>query len=403
MTRHFLPFLLVLLCGLLGASAASAFAGLDTPRTLVVRGRVLQPDGSPLAGARVSARGSVTVATLSDDRGRYSITAALGAPMALKRGAFRLEVRADAGGKRLACASGGPALAIEVAIAAGTDRVRVRSTGSGATAAVITAYAQEGVPTAWVDADFGGAGSPKGAVELKAEDEVAMPGLGPVGAPAREKVAPRAAASREAAPQPKARASSTNDGWRTRDSVAAAQRAQKRRADSLVRADTEAKRLAAALAERAKRDTVERAKLAHRHADSLVTAARHTVIPANPPANASSPSAPATAPRSDASAAEGCECRVRGTVEVAWEERPLEENLPVSITLEGGNAPAQEVELYLGAPREFHFGPLPCGAHTLKIRTDGKLRYTTGKADSLVTLHCDGSTQVRVVLTPQKR
>lgn len=410
------------------ARAPLAHAALDTPRTLVVRGRVLKADGSPLAGARLSARGTVTVSALSDDRGRYSFTAAMGAPVALKHGAFTIELRAEASGSRLAFAAGGPALAIEVSVVSGTDRVRVRSNAPGATAAVITAFAQDGVPTAWVDADFGGAGSAKGSLELKSVDEASLPGLGPAGVPPREKPlpAPRPTAPREKVTPPvvtpaavtaPARATAPAhlaeprhetpaktaavvvDRWRMRDSIEIAQRAQKRTADSLARAQAEAKRQVAALAERAKRDSVERVKLTRRHADSLATAARHAVIPANPPAATS----PAAAPRSGASAVAGCECRVRGTIEVAWEERPLEENLPVSITLEGGDAPAQEVELYLGAPREFHFGPLPCGEHVFKIRTDGKLRYTTGKADSLVTLHCDGNAQVRVVLTPQKR
>jgi hypothetical protein len=428
--------LMLLLTALL-VCAGPAYAALDTPRTLVVRGRVLKADGSPLAGARLSARGTVTVSALSDDRGRYSITASMGAPVALKRGAFTIEIRAEANGSRLAYAAGGPALAIEVSQVGGSDRVRVRSNAAGATAAVITAFAQDGVPTAWVDADFGGAGSAKGSLELKSVDEASLPGLGPAGVSPREKPqpAPRPAAPREkttppvVAPAPASAAAPTRvaepkhekparemppkgssdraavvvDRWRMRDSIEAAQHAQKRTADSLVRAQAEAKQLAAALAERAKRDSVERTKLARRHADSLVTAARHAVIPANPTATTAPATAPASASRSDASAAAGCECRVRGTVEVAWEERPLEENLPVSITLEGGKAPAQEVELYLGAPREFHFGPLPCGEHVFKIRADGKLRYTTGKADSLVTLHCDGNTQVRVVLTPQKR
>jgi hypothetical protein len=353
------------------------------------------------------------------------MTVSMGAPVALKRGAFTIEIRAEANGSRLAFAAGGPALAIEVSQVSSSDRVRVRSNAAGATAAVITAFAQDGVPTAWVDADFGGAGSAKGSLELKSVDEASLPGLGPAGAPPREKPqptprpaapprekpappvvtpapAPAAAPARVTEPKhekPAKPAAVVVDRWRMRDSIEAAQHAQKRTADSLVRAEAEAKRLAAALAERAKRDSVERVKLARRHADSLATAARRAVIPAN----TSATTAPAAAPRSDAAAPAGCECRVRGTVEVAWEERPLEENLPVSITLMDGDAPAQEVELYLGAPREFHFGPLPCGSHTLKIRTDGKLRYTAGKADSLVTLHCNGNTQVRVVLTPQKR
>lgn len=393
--------LLMLLALCLGA--ASAHAALDTPRTLVVRGRVLKADGSPLAGARISARGTVTVAAISDDRGRFSINAPMGAPVSLKRGAFTIEIRAESNGSRLAYAAGGPALAIEVSAVGGTDRVRVRSNAAGATAAVITAFAQEGVLTAWVDADFGGAGSPKGVIEFKSVDEVALPGLGPAGTPPREKPqpprekhAPLPPAAEPAAHRPQAPAAAApTDRWRTRDSLAAAQRAQKRAADSLVRAGAEARRIAMNLAMRARHDSLAQVKAARKHADSLATLAHHAAIPA-----ATAPATPAA--RSNASTP-GCECRIRGTVEVGWDERPLEENLPVTLTLEGTNEPAQEVELYLGAPREFRFGPLPCGERVLKVRTDGRLRYTIGKGDSVTSVRCNGNTQVRIVLAPQKR
>ena len=430
-------------CALLGTLCSTVLAiaapvGLETPRTLVVRGRVFKADGSPLAGARVMAKGTAEVSALSDDSGRYSFAVGLGAPATLKRGAFKLEVRAEANGKRLTFAAGGSALAVEVSLVAGSDHVRVRSNASGATTSLITVYAQEGVPTAWIEADFGGARSAGGSLDLKAVDEVAVPGLGPARTPSAQVPAatPRASAAvaplvvkpepaakpvhekptrvekpdvakpvKSAKPAKPAKPARVGDSWSTRDSLAAAARSVRHAADSTAHAQAEQRRSLAALAEQARGDSLDRVRRARRSEDSLATAQKRPV-PASVP-TAASAAAPVVAIRParhvDAAAPDSCRCRVRGTVEVAWEERPLEENLPVTVTMDESGDSAQALELYLGAPREFRFGPLTCGDHVLRVHTAGRLRYAIAHGDSVMTVRCAGATQVRVVLVPQKR
>ena len=427
-------------CALLGALCSAVLAiaapvGLETPRTLVVRGRVFKADGSPLAGARVMAKGTAEVSALSDDSGRYSFAVGLGAPATLKRGAFKLEVRAEANGKRLTFAAGGSALAIEVSLVAGSDHVRVRSNASGATASLITVYAQEGVPTAWIEADFGGARSAGGSLDLKAVDEVAVPGLGPARTPSAQAPAatPRASAAvaplvvkPEPAAKPvhekparvekpdvarpvksakPAKPARVGDSWNTRDSLAAAARRVRHAADSTAHAHAEQRRLLAALAKQARGDSLDRVRRARRSEDSLATASRRAAPASVPtPASAAAPVVPIRPARHvDAAVPDSCRCRVRGTVEVAWEERPLEENLPVTVTMDESGDSAQTLELYLGAPREFRFGPLTCGDHVLRVHTAGRLRYAIAHGDSVMTVRCAGATQVRVVLVPQKR
>lgn len=97
-----------------------------------------------------------------------------------------------------------------------------------------------------------------------------------------------------------------------------------------------------------------------------------------------------------------CACRVRGTVEVAW-PRPLEEGLPILLTLEGPALQRTEVTLDMGAPREFRLGPLPCGEYRLRVQPQGRMRYALQRGGDTMRVFCDGHTQVRVVLVPVKK
>ncbi|MBI5169342.1 MAG: carboxypeptidase regulatory-like domain-containing protein [Candidatus Eisenbacteria bacterium] len=165
----------------IAACVPPALAG-NAVRTLVVRGLVARADGKPAAGARVSAKGpkgGVNVSATTDERGRFSLQMPMGSPTGIRAAAFAVEVRAEAGGKKLLFASGSPALGITVDFVPGTNRLRVRSNSPAATAAVITAFVQDGAPTAWVDADFGGAVRATGRMALGAEDEITIAGVAP--------------------------------------------------------------------------------------------------------------------------------------------------------------------------------------------------------------------------------
>ncbi len=129
-------------------SASAAPAQGPAPRTIVVRGRAFAPDGAPLTGARVMVRGSASVSAVTDERGRYSLSVPLGMPAALQRLPFRIEVRAEDGGRRLPLAGGGTSLVIEADWPAAADRPRVRSNREAAVTAVSTALGVENVSIA---------------------------------------------------------------------------------------------------------------------------------------------------------------------------------------------------------------------------------------------------------------
>lgn len=442
------------------AIALPAFAG-NAVRTLVVRGLVAKADGKPAVGARVSAKGpkgGVNVSATTDERGRFSLQMPMGSPTAIRAAAFSVEVRAEDKGKRVPLATGAPGLALVVDFAPGTSRLRVRSNSPAATAAVITAFVQDGAPTAWVDAEFGGAVRASGDMALNAEDEIGMAGIAPApgpGAaepePARVKPAPTrtpapikikpepasppvaaptpvapkpapkvvkapspprvakpapdSAAIAKAAAQAAARAAAREReaaASRTRDSLAAVRRQEAR----------DAKRAAAAKRKPATPTTpagttiaVTTAVADSARASEAPSQAPAVPAPAVPPRAASTPRVVAIepfAPPQAAPSVDTCACRLRGTVEVDW-ERPLEKNIPVELTLEGPARQSTSVDLYMGPPREFRLGPLPCGEYKLTVRPRGRYRYALVRGDSVLTVRCDGHTQQRVVLEPVKR
>jgi hypothetical protein len=97
---------------------------------------------------------------------------------------------------------------------------------------------------------------------------------------------------------------------------------------------------------------------------------------------------------------DSCACRLFGTVEIDW-ERPLERNFPIELTLAGPATQQVEVEMFMGSPREFRLGPLPCGDYRLVVRPRGRYRYAITRGDSVVSIRCAGVTQARVVLVPR--
>jgi hypothetical protein len=428
--------------GVLLATAALAV----TPRTVVVRGHAYAPDGVPLAGARVMARGTVSVNTFTDDNGRYTLSVPLGMPAGLRTAPFRLEVRAEASGRRLPLSGGGSSLVLDASWQAAAGRVRVQSNRQEAATAVATAIQVEDVTTAWIDADFGGAAKEAGGGHTFTQ-EAALPGSAPGAVAPRDTapagsapVTPVAVAPRDTAPAKPApavvAAPAAPVAVAPRDTatakpaplapvaVAARDTAPAKPAPPVAAAPTAPVAPVAAAA----RDTAPSAAstsaaapesarvagVAPPSANRPPAASRGPAVPA-PRIIASSRTVPAEPPRNPRVRAmdpyarrdtvappDSCRCTLRGTVEIDW-TRPLEESTPVRVELESPAASAADLVLYMGAPREFRFGPLPCGEWRLRVRPGGKLRLADATGDTVRVVHCAGLAEMRVVLTTVKR
>jgi len=355
------------------ALAAPAHAGMGDSRTLVVRGRVTDAAGRPLAGARLEMRGATSMSAFADTGGRYSLTVPIGSAASLERGPFAIELRASANGRRVALAGGASALALEIAATTGT-RVRVRSNLRDATDALIAAFACSGEATAWVVADFGaGGGGGTAALREVAEVDVEHP------------EAPTAAATAPVAPAMPAPGAGAAQGdsatarARPATTKPAAHRAGV--ADSAVTA-SRAKPPGAA------RPAAQRATKPRRPAPADTAA--HPVAATPPRPARIRPAAPPL---------DSCSCRIVGTIEVDW-ERPLEQDFDVTLSAVGPDSAAARVHLFMGSPREFAIGPVRCGDYAFSIATRSRQRYALASEDSVVG--CRGRTQVRVVLVPAR-
>ncbi|MEO5989340.1 MAG: hypothetical protein ABIU54_06650 [Candidatus Eisenbacteria bacterium] len=371
------------------------------------------------------------MSALSGPNGRYAIDVVMGTGAGLARGPFRVEVRADFGGKRLGLVGGGSALVAEVVLLPGNPaQAEVRSNSELAVAAIATAFAQESITHAWVQTDFGAGANAGGSLELRYRDRVALPNVTPL----RGVTPPLGGKSSHpapiAAPVTRARDSIKAADSHARASIAAASKAR--------RGEQRATRR---LAERMRLDSIASVRASQRHADSLAWAARRSqpspkskvkpppkprvrrepaakvvVSPAEPVRAAPSPplvasgDPPARVRRVEpfdgtptiTAPADTCACRLRGTVEVAW-PRPLEEGLPIELALEGPAMQRTEVTLDMGSPREFRLGPLPCGEYRLRVRPKGRLHYALQRGGDSVIVTCEGQTQVRVVLIPARK
>jgi hypothetical protein len=96
-----------------------------------------------------------------------------------------------------------------------------------------------------------------------------------------------------------------------------------------------------------------------------------------------------------------CECRVKGTVEVN-SENPLSSILRVVVWLVDAPALRDTVALFMGPPRPFHLGRVPCGSHRLEVRPLS-VRLFTVAPPALDVFDCASGRlqQFRVVLKPQ--
>lgn len=380
---------LALLAGLLTPGTALA---LD--RTLVIRGRAVDREGAALAGARISARGSATLTATTDALGRYVLRTVIGSPASLARAPFTLEVRAEYDGRRLPFAIQGSAFALDVSMVRGDRAVaRIRSNAPSAALAVAAAFVSNIAAEAVVEVEFGGSG-PSGAPRLSAVEEVPVPD------------APGSVGSRDTTSRTPARAAPEKKPVPAKG-VPAKSAPAKLTPSTSGRTSPSPPRAGASpqTPPGVTRPLAPSVTLSARNADTLRTLLLVVDVDSTAGSALDAPVRvqriePFSAPAARPSEPDTCACRLRGTVEVDW-DRPLEQDLPVEIVLTGPASQRAEVELFIGSPREFHMGPLPCGTYQLELRPGGRLRYALARGDSRI--ECRGSAQVRVVLTPVRR
>ena len=391
-----------------------SLAGMSDAHMLIVRGSVLAANGSPVGGAVVSSRGGYAVSATTDDRGRYTLSIPLGSALGLRRGAFALEVRAEHGGHRVPLSAGAPALGIDVSLLPGGTTVRVKSNLQDATTALATAFAQDGASTAWVEADFGGSTKGGGSMELRVMDDVDASGRHAAGGmpviPTPIAAAPRVPAPPATAPATHAAAAPVSAPAETLRSAAPPAselaspnvnlEARTKQHHGRKPKSTRASRAAARAARAAAQPPA--APVAVPHAPPVDTSPVAVPGPspngrALPPSRVKPIEAFAPAPPAPF---DSCACRLEGTVEIDW-ERPLERNFPIGLTFTGAATQESEVEMFMGSPREFRLGPLPCGDYRLIVRPRGRYRYSIARGDSVMRVHCAGVTQVHLVLVPR--
>lgn len=389
-----LPAALLLACVIAGAVLAA------TPRTIVVRGRTLTPEGQPIAGARVQVRGTESVVAQTDEQGRYTVSVPLGMPAALRQLPFKMEVRAEGGGHKLSLAGGGSALVIDAAWNATKGVVLVKSNREAAAKSVAASIELEELAVAPIEADFGGVA--KAGANGSFTSEAALPGT----------AAAAGAATKQATPSP------PSDSSKTLPAVGAPATAAATKSAAPAPASASA-------APGATKPPAPAAAVPVAASTKSAPVARDTIVIGDPAARATvsgapNPAAAKPTPRSRAAraaqvraiaglagpdtlaASDSCRCNIRGTVEIDW-KRPLEDHTSVQIELDAPGAQPAEISLFMGAPREFRFGPIPCGAWRMSVKAKGKLRYTDARGDTARVIPCAGTVETRVVLVPAKR
>jgi hypothetical protein len=451
---RFLAFAALLL--LVPALPCAAPAAVSRPATLLFRGTVSEPGGRPVRGARVGLEGQAASAAVTDAEGRFSLPCALPDVEALASGPALLVLRASHKGWNLALPTGESALALELRVvrdAGGQARLEIRSSDA-ALAGTVAAFAR--VPgdgtMAW-RADFMrqlGA-EDRSRPKLTALEVVPLPRPAPApqaASPADSSAAPRtvaAAPSVVVAPAVVAAPAAPSAGAKPVPAVATPSTVPQPRPErpESLRLFPSAPEPGAAppalettprppVADRlrlqgeAKAKTVEgdRPPLARGPAgpravlDTAVTVRPGIRVSVRPDTAASAATGPAAdaggaralrvalgraLPDTGPSAATGrpCECQVKGTVEVS-SDKPLSGTLRVAIWLADAPALRDTVALFMGPPRPFDLGRVPCGRHRLEVLPLTSRRFAVAPP-ALDSFDCRAgwSQQFRVVLEPR--
>jgi len=128
---------------------------------------------------------------------------------------------------------------------------------------------------------------------------------------------------------------------------------------------------------------------------------RVSVRPESPPAETSPLRVVLGRAVEERPAAGECGCRVSGTVEVR-SERPVRGRPRVVVSLADLPAPRDTVAIFMGPPRPFDLGRVPCGRHRLALTPLAARRLTRVEPDSTgFVCVAGGMQQFRVVLEPR--
>jgi hypothetical protein len=458
---RFLAFAAPLLLVPVFPCAAPAVA--SRPATLLFRGTVSEPGGRPVRGARVGLEGQAASATVTDAEGRFALPCALPDVEALASGPALLVLRASHKGWNLALPTGESALALELRVvrdAGGQARLEIRSSDA-ALAGTVAAFAR--VPgdgtMAW-RADFmrqlgaedrsrpkltalevvplllpalagGGAAAPQAVspadsnaaprtVAVAPSVAVAPPVVAAPAAPsAGAKPAP-AVATPPAVPQPRPE---RPESLRLFPSAPEPGAAPPPAPETTTRPPV-ADSLRLQLAAKAKTVEGDRPPLARGPAgpravlDTAVTVRPGIRVSVRPDTAASATTGPAAdaggaralrvalgraLPDTEPPAATGrpCECQVKGTVEVS-SDKPLSGTLRVAVWLADAPALRDTVALFMGPPRPFDLGRVPCGRHRLEVLPLSSRHFAVAPP-ALDAFDCRAgwSQQFRVVLEPR--
>ena len=374
---RFLAFAATLLLVMAGPRAVLAAASRAV--TFVFSGGIAEPGGKPVRGAKVLLQGLVVPAALTGAEGRFSFSHVVPDVQALATAPLRLVLRASHKGWNLALPAGESALAVELRLVRAADAsawLEVRSNDAGVAKVVAASFGAPGDATVALSCGF--------MRQLGAEDrsEPVLSALEFV------RLAPPAPATGAATAAPAvARADSAAvpvtrpDGAKTVLPVAVTAPVPQSRPER-----PERMRLFPSAPEpgTTPRPTLARGAPGTGAADTTarpgirVSVRPDTAAFVPAPTGSSGRSAlrvalgrvlgralPDTQP--PAPAGRACECQVKGTVEVS-SDQSLRGALRVVVSLVGMPARCDTVALFMGPPRPFDLGFVPCGSHRLEVR-----------------------------------
>lgn len=401
----------------LGAIVPEAHpASRDDRKTLVVRGRVSDREGWPIAGSKVTSSGSHKTTVNVDRNGAYVLLVPVGSLDDVAKRPFEVTVDVVRRGWTFSLPGGASRLGIGLSLedaGGGVARGRVRSNEPSAATAVAEALVLDGNASALVEMNFigiEGTAADTAALKLEATQEVTLTGVSggtaavapppPVSRTPGVKAPAVAAPATVSSPPPTSTSASSPSPAAMAVPVAPppakTPAPASRPADpppAAPRADTVASPPTAAARTTVSTSRVHPGQKPIDQATTDIRLSSPPVVYPQPPRTRPAPNVP-----SDTT----CTCRVYGTIEVFSEKRLPE---PTRFDVRVIQIPAfrDTVELFMGSPRAFDFRTVPCGALDLDIRTIGSRRFTVTSRDGREPLHCERGAQrhMRIVLEPR--
>lgn len=401
--------------------------------SVVLSGRVLDESSAPVPQAWILVRGSRRLSALTDSLGGYRITVPGGTVEELAKQAVMIRVQARHRGMSIVTRDGAPELGIEMRVRRDPSsiwRFQVRSNRPPVAAEVAGAALIDPNPRVELQLDF--RATPGQQVEnlpvpLTATQEVALigpPPQGPEFARASRTSAPPLRGSDlsvmpDGPPAPLASRARTKEPDLSTAEQRAAKEAKKRereeekqrqrlereekaRLAKAARAVSESTSIAAATSRKKTRDRGRNSIFADSRDvpddGSTTRPSKLTRIEPEIVLSRGPRTEPAVEPPGETAAT--CSCRVRGTLEVE-SDRPLSEAMKVDVFIDGLPMHTDTVELFMGSPRTFDLGWIPCGPQAVGFATHSRQRYRL-RTFSPITCRPGEVQHVRLVLEPSR-